>query len=150
MLRAADHTLTAELKTALPTLFKQEAHRYMCFPCGCATGYCFRVMRIDSAMKSLQRRGRLRLPCPLCDQNSGDAGTGRSSSHVTAFAAIVRDSAPTAKIIWDWNCILASTRMSIDATVWCGQRCAQFEIDGSNHFVNNLTSRQESDAEKDA
>lgn len=93
------------------------------------------------------------MSCPACDQRADENGEisrrGRSSALVKTFAAAVWQSFPSASIIWDWNCLRGAPRMSIDATVICGQGCAQFEIDSGIHFQNNLVNRQRSDDSKD-
>ena len=153
--RGADAALTAELKRALPALFAHESPKsvYMCFPCRCGDKMCHRVMLLDSAMKSAQRKRHTRLPCSLCDQNQvispGEARNPSASSHVEVFAGIVKQKFPDAKVIWEWNCIAADTSMSIDATVLCGYGCAQFEIDGSTHFSDKIANRSELDKTKD-
>lgn len=145
---AADHVLTAALKRALPAAFPRD--NYLCFPCTCQSTRCFRCMQLSSAVRTAQRAGVLDMACPVCDaENDGSNKRGRSSKHVKAFADAVWQCFPSAAIIWDWNCLQAAPRMSIDATVLCGQGCAQFEIDSGIHFQHNLVNRSRNDEVKD-
>lgn len=150
--RAADSSLTDTLRLAFPAVFAP-SKAYLCFRCGCNGGKCLRVLQENSAKRSMQRNGHLKLSCPQCAdgaQNGQNCSKPRSSGHVHAFAKAVWSLVPDAQIIWDWNCVLADARMSVDATVMHGHRCSQYEIDGAHHFSDRLANRASIDSRKDA
>lgn len=153
--RAADLVLTDRLQRAVRSPFERRAAaaRPLCFPCMCRTERCYRCMLPKSALRSAQRAGTLDLACPVCDQHGDENGPhtkrGRHSSHVAAFAATVWALYPRAVIVWDWNCVVNDSKMSIDATVLSGHGCAQFEVDGGVHFEHNLANRTRKDVLKD-
>ena len=51
----------------------------------------------------------------------------------------------SAIVIWDSHSVPGNANMSIDATVLCGHKCVQYELDGSHHFNEN---QQEKDRYK--
>lgn len=153
--RAADEVITDRLQRAVRSPFERRpaAARPRCFPCMCHTRRCYRCMLPKSALRSAQRSGTLALVCPVCtvhaDENGRSRKRARHSSHVAAFAAAVWARYPRAVIVWDWNCLVSDSKMSIDATVLSGHGCAQFEVDGGVHFEDNLANRRQQDAVKD-
>lgn len=144
--RKADSALAHALEGALPDLFAgPERASYRCFPCKCPDTRCYRVLKIRSLQRQYQR------PAPVLECTAhGERGNGRrTSEHMLEFARILWDYRPDAKVIWEWNCVLGSSRMSIDASVWCDHRCTLFEIDGAQHFSTCMTYRIDADGKKD-
>ena len=147
-----DDWLMRALERELPracahlTVSRDVRRRVHCFACTCSSKKCFRCMQQHSAIKAYDRAHCYKMICPNCVDGGG---IGRASSHVRAFSAAVWQVFPTACIVWDWNCLKHDSSVSIDATVLSGHGCAQYEIDGSGHFFDNLTNRQTKDETKD-
>lgn len=118
-----------------------------CFSCGCKDDMCYVVLKKKSVYK-MRKQGR-GIKCPVhCNQR-------HTSTHALKFYAIIQELALEKMhgIVWDWFDVPDSDRsnhkMHIDATVFCGETCFRFEIDGEAHFSNSGTSRLPTDEEKD-
>lgn len=138
--------MTQLLQFVCPERFdSRKDDRLICYRCDCNTGYCFKVMRDKTVQKASKKS---RFHCPAHGESQ------RSSTHVAAFADILQAMDCNLRVVWDWACVPANHRMSIDATVLCGVGgvhvwCSSFEIDGAGHFQQSLTDRAQRDKDKD-
>lgn len=142
----ADEMVTAALAKAYPSQLQQpDRNPRMAFACTCSSGYCFKVMKVKSVQRSLQRKEEYPFGCP-----AHEAKDAKHSTLVTHFADIVHRDDGAAKIIWDWQCVPENGHMSIDASVFRGDRgWARFEVDGRVHFRRGQHMRTDTDIEKD-
>jgi hypothetical protein len=53
-------------------------------------------------------------------------------------------------VVWDWFDVPDNHHMHIDATLFAGDSCYRFEIDGETHFDSSGTQRSDADLRKDA
>lgn len=110
---------------------------FVAYPCECGFATCYKVLLRRTVQK---RTNTSRLQCPC----HGDK-PARGSSLVQVFMQKLLMLDSQAIVIWDSNTVPDNPKMSIDATVISGGKCAQFEIDGAHHF---LVDNQDVDARK--
>lgn len=133
--------MTEVLKRTCPERFTpRHGDPYICYRCDCNSGYCYKVMRY----RTVQKPSKTRFQCPA--HNNASA---KHSQYVQAFADTLERLDGNLRVIWDWACVPGNAHMSIDATVLCGWRCANFEIDGPVHFCDRQCIRSNSDAAKE-
>lgn len=118
-----------------------------CFACGCPEGLCFVVLKRKSVQK-MKQQGRC-IRCPIHHSKTS------SSSYTRKFYSIIHSlDCDVHGIVWDWFDVPEyqsnSHMMHIDATVFCGEACIRFEIDGETHFHHNNAIRDSNDECKDS
>lgn len=135
---AYDKTLTETLAKDFGDIFQGKPRDpFYCFQCDCRSGNCYKVILRRTAQKKAKN---WRLTCPFHDPDDPKA-----SSLVTHFMQELMKFDSSARVIWDSSSVPGNRSMSIDATVLCGGRCVQFELDGRQHFCD---AQQETDERK--
>ena len=138
---ASDPELTATLQHAFGHIFPiRKGNPFSCYRCDCNIYTCYKVL-LHRTTKEKTGTSRLKCPCHYSDADKPSAGSSlvqRFMGELLKLGAIV---------IWDSHCVPGNGSMSIDATVVCGHKCAQFEVDGSHHFNEE---QQEKDRRKNS
>ena len=112
--------------------------------CSCGSGQCYKVMRVDSIRRALEReQSKDPLNCPA--HQEGPLSTWH-------FLEALKVNNITGYLLWDWCCVPTNSKMHIDATLVQPKEevVHMFEIDGSSHWQQGYEVRQQSDEEKDA
>lgn len=124
---AYDKEFTEELQHNFGHIFRiKRGDPFYCYHCDCKCPNCYKVLLRRTMLKPAKKS---RLTCPAHDPTDAKA-----SSLITHFMEELMKIDCSARVIWDSNTVPGQPKKSIDATVVCGGRCVQFEVDGDQHF----------------
>ena len=115
-----------------------------CYQCECQNELCY-VVKLRKSMSKFKKTGK-RITCPV-----HESPIATSQWAQKFYKLVASHKAHSIQgIVWDWYDVPGNHHMHIDATVFAGDSCFRFEIDGETHFDSSGTQRSEIDIDKDA